>query len=385
MKSVFLIGLFGLLLTAPTAHAEVSTAPAAADFSVHAKRLFEVAACGGGEDVVRGAIAAKHCKKLQKTIQKYRDGWLSKARPFFAELVPKEVPKTIVYPFGGADLMTVLAVYPDFKELTSISLEAGGDPRGLEQLAGKSLRNSLDIHQQYIKKLVDVNHSRTLDLGRLKGDPLPSQVVFGLVGLVTHGYEPVSLRYFEILPDGSLRYYSAADVAKADAMGKKYRGSKLNRKRADFFGNFELVFRKVGDEAERTYRHIRANLDDEHLATKTKPVLMHLERKGKITAITKAASYLLWWRGFQTMRDYLMKNMQWMVSDSTGIPNNLLDTTTFEQLTYGRFSATAIKGSADGEVAMRKLWAGQERRKLPFMFGYPSKAQHKHLMVTRRK
>ena len=38
--------------------------------------------------------------------------------------------------------------------------------------------------------------------------------------------------------------------------------------------------------------------------------------------MTKAASYLLWWKEFSLIRNYLLKNMVWMISDSTGIPTD---------------------------------------------------------------
>ena len=112
---------------------------------------------------------------------------------------------------------------------------------------------------------------------------------------------------------------------------------------------------------------------------------MTVELKGKVAAITKAASYLLWWGNFDTIRDYLLEHLVWMVSDSTGIPPNFLDTTKFELTTYGKFRHTAIKGSAEGESSLREAFETQEQRPLPFMFGYPSKAQHPHLFTVRRK
>ena len=39
-----------------------------------------------------------------------------------------------------------------------------------------------------------------------------------------------------------------------------------------------------------------------------------------VAAMTKAASYLLTFGVFQKMRDYVIKNVEWMVSDSTGLP-----------------------------------------------------------------
>ncbi|PIE17121.1 MAG: hypothetical protein CSA66_06715 [Proteobacteria bacterium] len=376
-----------LLALSPAALAE-APAEQGVRFDAELRALSAVVACDGrGFDEARfdAKTVAAHCEALGEIFGRYDEQWLAKARPFFAELVPQGLPKTVVYPFGGADLLTALAIYPDLTELTSLSLEAGGDPRPFTTLDRRKLNKSLRLHRQFLDKLVTVNHSRTLDLARLKGDPLPSQIVFALVGLATHGYEPVSLRYFRVAPEGGLHYLTAADIAEGDAAVARLAGSKRNRKLAELFGSFELTFRRKGAAAApiQTYRHISANLDDAHIAADPR-VLKHLQAKGKIAAMTKAASYLLWWRNFETVRRFLLDNVQWMVSDSTGIPPNYLDDS-WEIVTYGRFRATAIRGSKEGEAAYREAWSTQPRRELPFMFGYPSKAQHPHLVVTRRK
>ncbi|TNF25343.1 MAG: hypothetical protein EP329_23245 [Deltaproteobacteria bacterium] len=386
-RALLAIPLLATLAAGPAFAA--STDDEGVDFTKEAKALFAVAACDHPENgydfgPYDKKVVDAHCKKLGPIFEPYEQAWLAVARPFFDKLVPKDVPKTVVYPFGGADLLTVLAIFPDLQELTSLSLEAGGDPRNLAHLDSKKLKRSLELHRRFLDKLVTVNHSRTLDLGQLKLDPLPSQVVFALVGLHVHGYEPVRLRYFRVEADGSLHYLTAADIAEGDAGVSKARGHKKYLRSAELFGNFELVFKKQGGGPEQVYRHISANLDDEHLAADPR-VLKHLEKKGMVTAMTKAASYLLWWHNFDTIRGYLLGHLVWMVSDSTGIPPNFLDANVFEIETYGKFRATAIKGSKEGEAAYRKAWEEQPQRELPFMFGYPSKAQHAHLVVTRRK
>lgn len=382
--------LAAALVTSPVL-AEPGAAPdAGVDFTPEVKALSAVVACDGqAYDTAKYAekTVTAHCKALRAIFDRYQKEWMALAGPFFSNLVPADVPKTVVYPFGGADLLTVLSIFPDVHELTSLSLEAGGDPRPFRNLGDKKLKRSLEIHRRFLDKLVTVNHSRTLDLGQLKLDPLPSQIVFALVGLSTQGYEPTRLRYFRVEPDGSLHYLNADDIAAGDKEIGKAKGTRKYLRSAELFGNFELTFRKSGagpDAVDQVYRHISANLDNEHLAADPR-VLRHLEAKGQVTAMTKAASYLLWWRNFDTIRNYLLGHMVWMVSDSTGIPPNYLDPAVFEIETYGKFRATAIKGSAEGEAAYRKAWEEQPQRDLPFMFGYPSKAQHAHLVVTRRK
>lgn len=369
------------------AGAEPAGAPV--EFTEALRVLSSVAACDGGAPDPRfdAAAVAAHCRDLGRIFDDYERRWASPARPFFAGIVPKDAPRTIVYPFGGADLMTALAVFPDLTEITSISLEAGGDPRSILRTPPDELLRHLATHRRFMARLVKYNHSRTLDLSLLKGTPLPSQLIFALVGLDVHGYEPVGLRAVRLNPDGSVHYFTDADLAHADAQAEGLKGSTRNRRLNDLFAGYELRFRKRGVEGApvQTYRHFQANLANDELA-KDPRILRHLEQKGRLSAITKAASYLLWWGNFKTIREFLKAHVAWMISDSTGLNPIHLEPERWEQTVYGRFSGTFLKSSLEGIEALHALYAAQPKRPLPFdYFGYPDGRRQGHLIVTRAR
>ncbi|HRE90841.1 MAG TPA: hypothetical protein PK095_17080 [Myxococcota bacterium] len=356
--------------------------------------LWTVAACA--KPAPEGRFPANelkaHCADLDRIFSDYEKRWATPARPFFASLVPKDVPKVVVYPFGGADLLTALAVYPELSEITSISLEAGGDPRSFGSTPPNVLAKHLALHRKFMAKLVLYNHSRTLDLALLKGTPLPSQLIFALVGLKVHGYEPVGLKAVMLEADGTVHGYTARDVALADEQARDLKGSARNRKLNDLFAGYELRFKKRGvDNAPiQTYRHFQANLANDELA-KDPRILRYLEGAakrggGRFAAITKAASYLLWWGNFSTFREFLKEHVAWMVSDSTGLNAIHLDPKVWEQDVYGRFFGTFLKSGVEGIAAIRALYEAQPKRPLPFdYFGYPDNRKNGHLIVTRRR
>ena len=130
-----------------------------------------------------------------------------------------------------------------------------------------------------------MNFSNTLNLiDAMRGGKLPTQLVFSLSALRLHGFEPVSLRFFRIAPDGSLEYLDD-DAAAAAGDPRKVAAAKRNA----VFGNMELRFRRPGDDRVRVYRHIMTNLHNLPLS-KDRRVLAHLERKGKVAGMTIAAS-----------------------------------------------------------------------------------------------
>src|SRR5438067_2087235 len=86
------------------------------DFIQDAKLLYRVAACGGDgalpDELSRGdaklgakldKIVARHCKNMSDRVAKFRAAYFEKDRAWFDAVVPKDAPKTVVYPFGGGD------------------------------------------------------------------------------------------------------------------------------------------------------------------------------------------------------------------------------------------------------------------------------------------
>ncbi|MCP6484481.1 hypothetical protein NL492_27120, partial [Klebsiella pneumoniae] len=79
------------------------------------------------------------CQMLKSGYDEYKHEWLDVASPFLARLRPANLPKQVVYPFGGGDLVTALATFPDLTEITTISLEIAGDIRGITKADNRRL------------------------------------------------------------------------------------------------------------------------------------------------------------------------------------------------------------------------------------------------------
>ena len=366
--------LIAIAVASAPAHAEPGR-----DFIGEARALLVVGACADGElpAGVDGKLVAAHCKDVRKAQDGYRTSWLAAAREFFGANVPKGLPAKVVYPFAGGDLSTALAVYPDAAEITTLSLEPAGDPRALARLAKKDLRGALATVATELKSLYRASYSVTMNMiGAMRGGKLPTQLIFSLSALHLHGYEPVSLRYFRLEADGSIRYLTDEDLAAIDKLSDVGRRNKA-------LANVELRFKKAGSAREQVYRHIMANLNDKHLATDP-AALRHLEAKGKVAGMTKAASYLLSFGEFSTMRKYIVDHVDWMVSDSTGLPPKYGQPAGFEYETWGEYASSNMKAGGSVTPEWKALYAAQPKRKLPFRFGYPDGKFRGHLIIMRR-
>ena len=387
------------LAQAPAAPPAPPAAPAAAeapaDFVTQARALMRVVTCQGDGPLPAGLDEPTHaafCKKQQKSIAAYRDGYLPVASRFLARLRPAGLPTTVDYPFGGGDLLSALTTYPEALDVTTLSLEHAGDPRRLGAIRSKEqLADSLEMIRYTSWGLLNANDSKTENLMKGQRGEIPGQLAFFLTALAVHGYEPVGLRFFRIEADGTLRYFTPSEIAaveKEDARLLRGKWTAPDFSRA--FSNCELTFAPRGGQGPvRVHRHIAWDLSDP--AVKKTGIIQWLEQKGTVSAMTKAASYLLWREDFSRVRNYLLQHMAFMVSDSTGIPPRYATRAGFVQETYGTFEVSFLEASPELNAEFKALWEGQPRRPLPIRYGYidgvmdgEKHAGHVHLVVTRK-
>jgi hypothetical protein len=370
--------------------------PKGTEFAQQVREMFRVAACGS-DDAIPERFSAHtidaHCKEMAEVYKSYKHAWADQAEKFIATLRPSDAPKTVVYPFGGGDLSSALAVYPDATELTTISLEAPGDIREIDLIKKDQLAVDLDAITTDIRRLYHAAHSTTKSLQAASHSILPGTIMMALAGLAVHGMEPVQLRYFDIEPDGSIRYLTSDELdqrAREIAEKGEHKPKKITHfwyEQTSAFANVEILFRPRGDDKAplRTYRHILANLDDPHMKTDDR-VLKHLALKGKVSVMTKAASFLLWFDDFSMIRNYLLEHISWMISDASGIPPRYAGPAGFEQTTYGDFAGPYfVQDEHDDREAFIKMWKTQPHRNLPFRFGYPDSEKKNHLLITKPK
>jgi hypothetical protein len=368
---------------APVTSPPVTPSAGEANFASELQALFAVGACAdtpvpstveaGSESIIK-----QHCEKLHRTQEAYRTKWLSKAEPFMRAHVPANLPKIVVYPFAGGDLSTALTVYPDADEITTLSLEPAGDPRTILTLKKQPLKNALGKIAYELGFLYNVNFSNTMNMiNAMRGGQLPTQLVFGLSALWMHGFEPVGLRYFDVMPDGTLQYLTTDAVANAGDPSKVSAA-----KRNKVFANVEVQFRKKGSTRIQVYRHIQADLGDSNIA-KSPGVFKHLDSKPKIAAMTKAASYLLAWDSFSKMRGFLLNHAVWMISDATGVAPKWGKAAGFEYETWGAFEDTHLEGGHGVAKSWRDEFKAEPTRKLEFRFGYYDKKLRNHMVIMR--
>ena len=361
---------------------KVEPAAGGADFIADAKLLYRIAGCADDSPVAEPIKAAvdRHCKALAPHIAKFREDYFVNAPKWLAEHVPATIPTTVVYPFGGGDLLSALAVFPKATETTTISLELAGDPRRVSTLSPKQLDSDLATFRKEIGWLIQVGSNTSKNLSAQQRNNLPGQVTSFLLALAVGGYEPTSMRFFTIDEQGAIKYIEQADIDADKENTKSLSGSWRDPNFAKAFQNVELRFRKKGETTEQVHRHVAWNLGDKELAAHP-GLLRHLEAKGKVTMIVKGASYLLWQGDFSTIKKYIVDHLAFMLSDSTAprLPDMV-------QEPWGKFMGPALPHAVGGkdDQPMQALWK-ESKGPAPFRFGYIDNANNHHLLITHPK
>src|SRR5688572_10524827 len=218
------IALALLLLLAPAA----ARADDAADFAADARLFYRIVACAGDDpvDAKLEKVVAHHCKWMKDRYALFEKKFNGPAGKFFAKVRPSGLPTTVVYPFGGGDLVSALVTFPDATEITTLSLEHGGDPTRLAALKPKQLKKYLANFRTAVANLLSNSDSESDAMKLVERGPIPGQLAFFLTGAAATGWEPVHLRYFRVENDGTLAYYTLAEIdGLADKKARKKKKS----------------------------------------------------------------------------------------------------------------------------------------------------------------
>ncbi len=328
----------------------------------------------------------KHCKAIQRDVEKYRAEYFVKGREWFASRVPADATQ-LVYLFSGADLLSALVAFPNATEITTMSLELAGDPRPYAKLTPAELERDLAAYRVEQGLLIQVGSNSSKNLSKQQRRYLPGEVSSFLLGMAIGGYEPVAMRFFRIEPDGTLHYFTKEEIDADTKAASQLRVTWNKPTFSESFRHSEITYRKIGETTLRVHRHIAWNVEDKFLADHGE-VLKHLTAKGKVHMMVKGGSYLLWFSSFKTIRDYILGNLKWMLSDSTGPAPTHAKPAGMIQEAYGKYTGPVdeikvVEGTRE-DLDMKALFANP-KGPMPFRFGYLDKVNNKHVVITRPK
>jgi|GEM_PF-144722 len=359
-------------------------AAASSDESKSVRLLYETLSCRSDSPPVEVARYAKYCKRFKKLHALYDQKTKSKATPWIAQRRPKDLPRTVLYPFSGADLVSSVLAFPDAILHVHMSLEHGGPIGNLEKLSPKDRYEGLQAVMDGTEGLLTLSDSKTKHLRLAHQSKLPGKLPIAMAALAAHNAEVVGIRYINVNDSGQVTYYKPGEM-----VGKRLKSGHFTRMDARW-SNFELSFRLPGDKQLRVLQHMVVNLHNSHLR-KNKGVMAWLKGLGKVSFMTKAATYLLWSKGFSEMASIAMDQAAWMITDASGILPSKLARNGWAAKPFGTFRCDLLKWHEKGGAwekandEMKAFFKANSAGKLDFRFGYVDCMNKPSIVIATRK
>jgi hypothetical protein len=272
------------------------------------------------------------------------------------ELYPKvDENLNTFYPFSGPDFLHVYQFYPNSKKYLLLANEMVGNAPAFEKM-GKadvlSYLSSIEIALRDIfKRSYFITSYMGADIPRVKG-VIPIFMVF----IARTGNEILNVEQITLDPNGNV----------IPRQGKGVSGVRF-------------TFRPKGKPEDiRTMEYFNADISNEGTdgkgGLKAHPELVkHIEAFGKANSFVKAASYLMHYGTFTTIKDLTLAKSSSLLQDDTGIPFRFLKDK-YEPNMYGKYTVPISNFSKSGhyQTDLAKLYTTDSAKvkPLPFSLGY---------------
>ncbi len=282
----------------------------------------------------------------------------------------RERTKTLSYPFGGPDLATAQALFPDAATVVLLGLEPVGNLPEFDRLTAEgraevfadlgALAFGFLTRGYFITMdMMDIYSKRKID------GALP---VIGFF-LKRGGYTVADVRRLAPAADGSWTETPYARLAE-----RPHRPYGI---RIDCF--------KPGDKALKSVYYFSCDVENRAFKTGS-PLHRFLDGLERPSVFIKAGSYLLHWDNFSTLRRLILDRGLYVLEDDTAIPYRFFKREGWGLTLFGRY-ATPVKDFTNVEQPdLRAAYEDPEGdvRPLPFRFGYRWRTQVDNLLLAER-
>jgi hypothetical protein len=255
--------------------------------------------------------------------------------------------RTLLYPFGGPDLLHAEALFGHLRSKVLMGLEPVGSAPDLESMDDARVFATLRACRQATKFHLLAGFFDTKDMQSELG------------GTVLGGVTPVLLTTVAMM-GGSVKEVHALRSAPDSAIELRYR----NR-----------------SGASRSAIYLRADLSDRGFAA-SRPLLDSFSGG---TTYFKAASYLLHDDSFRQARDYFLTRSDLVLQDDSGIPFRLFQPTEWMVRLHGTYQQPIGLFSQYLQPDLREAYRSQAAAPLPFGAGYHYLPASANLLLAVRR
>lgn len=258
-------------------------------------------------------------------------------------------PRTLLYPFGGPDLLYATALFPQASNYVLLGLEPAGWLPDLENAEPGAVIGSLQRLNVAMDSHLKHGYFITKDMKNdLAGGPMP-------------GVTPILLASLALM---DARVESVETINAAGRSG------------------VDIRFRLPGGGSRRAI-YVSGDLSNGGFNASYRS---WVSSYGGSVAYFKAASYLMHDSGFSGIRDWILGNCRAVVQDDSGIPYRYYDSSKWNIRLFGDYNAPielfAKHSQGDLRAAYQAIGGGPA---IPFGSGYHMRPDNANLMVATRK
>jgi hypothetical protein len=296
------------------------------------------------------SVYRQHAREYAAQWYRYDDLYFAPMRSWAAtELVPRIGPTSqVTYMFGGPDLVSTLALFPDARLYALGGLEPVGKLTNPLSLSPGELHASLAMLRKSTEVIMNFSHFITKDM---KTELATSHF---------QGVFPIMLVFLS---------FTDARIDRAERLTLQNDGTLAPGESSGGQPALRIVFRPAPGVPPAEVVYLQANLADS--ALKSNPaVLEWLKSRGTTTGYLKAASYLMHSGGFNTIRDFLLGHCSSILQDDSGIPLSVFRARGWQTIYFGNYTTPLDIFTKYDQPALRSAYEGGAGFPLPFGFGY---------------
>jgi len=270
-------------------------------------------------------------------------------------------PKTLFYPFAGGDFYYAHLFFPKADTTIMIGLE----PTGTVFNPDAQKDSALMVYLQNLSNSLFFPHR----LGFFRTKSMAVDFKKGLLNGTLHTV--------------------LFDMARFNANIHYIRHFNLDTAGKELIQNTQGIAYRVGytlpdDKHVRELVYFSYDVSNAGLAHQ--PMLMKwLNKQGKIMTFFKAASYLMHYSSFSTLRDFVNTHTVRLMQDDSGLPYAFMHGNGFDVTLLGRYTRTIPLFAKEFQPDLKKAYSQGSADSLPFLIGYNAQFKECNLQSARKK
>jgi hypothetical protein len=305
-----------------------------------------------------------HARAMNQAFAQLDKRQLNNIRTFRAENIAPVTQQshTCLYLFSGPDFLYADAMFSDCSTFVLQGLEPVDPLPDLATVPPATLAGTLQNIQTSLNTILSFSFFKTKNMredferSALKG-VLPAIVVF----MARTGKEIKGIEYLSL--------------DKAGAVVQGFQGATRGAK---------LTFTDTATGTEKVLYYFTSDLSDD--ALKRNPGLLRFcEGLGPANSLLKAASYLLYEGGFETVRNFLLQDSVAILQDDSGIPVHFFTPDRWNLRFFGIYTGPIDLFKKFYQADLQHYYAASSPKPLTFGFGYRWSSRTSTLFLAVKK